>query len=167
MINRYVKLLEFIQDDDDLAEYLPSPAANRTLRKLLGDLKKIESSCGHNSLRTSVLVLQLCTTLTLRLGALRYSAWTPPATEAGSTLSRTPPLIDLVDFNEVHWNQLPKQLGTWFGIFIVEFSYDLDIAAIELDMGISLVFNPELKAVNWSNVVSDRLGGYTGSYILL
>ncbi|KAG2880069.1 hypothetical protein PC115_g22606 [Phytophthora cactorum] len=136
MINRYVKLLEFIQDDDDLAEYLPSPAANRTLRKLLGDLKKIESSCGHNSLRTSVLVLQLCTTLTLRLGALRYSA-------------------------------LPKQLGTWFGIFIVEFSYDLDIAAIELDMGISLVFNPELKAVNWSNVVSDRLGGYTGSYILL
>ncbi|KAG2765415.1 hypothetical protein Pcac1_g23130 [Phytophthora cactorum] len=93
--------------------------------------------------------------------------WTPPATEAGSTLSRTPPLIDLVDFNEVHWNQLPKQLGTWFGIFIVEFSYDLDIAAIELDMGISLVFNPELKAVNWSNVVSDRLGGYTGSYILL
>ncbi|KAG6948330.1 hypothetical protein JG687_00015546, partial [Phytophthora cactorum] len=79
----------------------------------------------------------------------------------------TPPLIDLVDFNEVHWNQLPKQLGTWFGIFIVEFSYDLDIAAIELDMGISLVFNPELKAVNWSNVVSDRLGGYTGSYILL
>ncbi|KAG2765417.1 hypothetical protein Pcac1_g23132 [Phytophthora cactorum] len=43
MINRYVKLLEFIQDDDDLAEYLPSPAANRTLRKLLGDLKKIES----------------------------------------------------------------------------------------------------------------------------
>ncbi|KAG2794766.1 hypothetical protein PC111_g22450 [Phytophthora cactorum] len=106
--------------------------------------------CGHNSLRTSVLVLQLCTTLTLRLGALR-----------------TPPLIDLVDFNEVHWNQLPKQLGTWFGIFIVEFSYDLDIAAIELDMGISLVFNPELKAVNWSNVVSDRLGGYTGSYILL
>ncbi|KAG3126192.1 hypothetical protein PC116_g23759 [Phytophthora cactorum] len=81
--------------------------------------------------------------------------------------SSTPPLIDLVDFNEVHWNQLPKQLGTWFGIFIVEFSYDLDIAAIELDMGISLVFNPELKAVNWSNVVSDRLGGYTGSYILL
>ncbi|KAG3080280.1 hypothetical protein PI125_g20492 [Phytophthora idaei] len=126
MINRYVKLLEFIQDDDDLAEYLPSPAANRTLRKLLEDLKKIESSCGHNSLRTSVLVLQLC-----------LRGW------------------------------LPKQLGTWFGIFIVEFSYGLDIAAIELDMGISLVFNHEINAVNWSNVVSDRLGGYTGFYILL
>ncbi|KAF1775219.1 Ribonuclease H-like domain [Phytophthora cactorum] len=42
-VNRYVKLLEFIQDDDDLAEYLPSPAANHTLRKLLKDLKKIES----------------------------------------------------------------------------------------------------------------------------
>ncbi|KAG6951518.1 hypothetical protein JG688_00013694 [Phytophthora aleatoria] len=82
-------------------------------------------------------------------------------------LSQTSPLIDLVDFNEVHWSQLPKQLGTWFGVFIVEFLYGLDIAAIELDMGISLVFNHELKAVNWSNVVSDRLGGYTGSYILL
>ncbi|KAF1785020.1 SLC26A/SulP transporter [Phytophthora cactorum] len=93
--------------------------------------------------------------------------WTPPATEAGWTLPRTSPLIDLVDFNEVHWSQLPKQLGTWFGIFIVEFLYGLDIAAIELDMGISLVFNHELKAVNWSNFVSDRLGGYTGSYILL
>ncbi|KAG2804241.1 hypothetical protein PC129_g17479 [Phytophthora cactorum] len=43
MVNRYVKLLEFIQDDDDLAEYLPSPAPNRTLCKLLEDLKKIES----------------------------------------------------------------------------------------------------------------------------
>ncbi|KAG2914643.1 hypothetical protein PC110_g12230 [Phytophthora cactorum] len=43
MVNRYVKLLEFIQDDDNLAEYLPSPAANHTLRKLLEDLKKIES----------------------------------------------------------------------------------------------------------------------------
>ncbi|KAF1787286.1 Ribonuclease H-like domain [Phytophthora cactorum] len=43
MVNRYVKLLEYIQDDDDLAEYLPSPAANRTLCKLLEDLKKIES----------------------------------------------------------------------------------------------------------------------------
>ncbi|KAG2817244.1 hypothetical protein PC119_g18072 [Phytophthora cactorum] len=38
-----MKLLEFIQDGDDLAEYLPSPAANRTLRKLLEDLKKIGS----------------------------------------------------------------------------------------------------------------------------
>ncbi|EGZ27930.1 hypothetical protein PHYSODRAFT_474251 [Phytophthora sojae] len=43
MVNRYMKLLEFIQDDDDLAEYLPPPSANRTLRKLLEDLKKIES----------------------------------------------------------------------------------------------------------------------------
>ncbi|KAF1778262.1 hypothetical protein GQ600_24534 [Phytophthora cactorum] len=43
IVNRYMKLLEFIQDGDDLAEYLPSPAANRTLRKLLEDLKKIES----------------------------------------------------------------------------------------------------------------------------
>ncbi|KAF1790585.1 hypothetical protein GQ600_9807 [Phytophthora cactorum] len=62
-----------------------------------------------------------------------------------------PPLIDLVDFNEVHWTS-SQATWNWFGIFIVEFS---------------LVFNHELKAVNWSNFVSDRLGGYTGSYILL
>ncbi|KAF1786282.1 Ribonuclease H-like domain [Phytophthora cactorum] len=43
IVNRYMKLLEFIQGGDDLAEYLPSPAANRTLRKLLEDLKKIGS----------------------------------------------------------------------------------------------------------------------------
>ncbi|OWZ16096.1 hypothetical protein PHMEG_00010161 [Phytophthora megakarya] len=35
MVNRYVNLLEVINDDDGLADYLPSSAANRWLRKLL------------------------------------------------------------------------------------------------------------------------------------
>ncbi|KUF84172.1 hypothetical protein AM588_10005947 [Phytophthora nicotianae] len=75
-------------------------------------------------------------------------------------------LLDLFDFNEVHWEQLPKQFGTWIGmVFIVAFSSCLDIAAIELDMGIKLDFNHELTTVGWSNVVSGLLGGYTGSYI--
>ncbi|KAG3234766.1 hypothetical protein PI124_g20184 [Phytophthora idaei] len=45
-LNQSVKLrfkTKLRPDDDDLAEYLPSPAGNRTLRKLLEDLKKIES----------------------------------------------------------------------------------------------------------------------------
>ncbi|OWZ14351.1 hypothetical protein PHMEG_00012181 [Phytophthora megakarya] len=37
MVNRYVNLLKFINDDDDLADYLPSSAANRWLRKLLDE----------------------------------------------------------------------------------------------------------------------------------
>ncbi|POM58708.1 LOW QUALITY PROTEIN: Hypothetical protein PHPALM_36610 [Phytophthora palmivora] len=41
--HRYMKLLEFAKNNDDLAEYPPSSVANRTLRKLLEDLKKIES----------------------------------------------------------------------------------------------------------------------------
>ncbi|KAF1790340.1 Cyclic nucleotide-binding-like [Phytophthora cactorum] len=97
------------------------------------------------------------------------SPWTTHATAAGSTRPRTPPvseLLELFDFNEVHWDQLSKQFGTWIGmVFIVAFSSCLDIAAIELDMGSKLDFNHELKTVGWSNVVSGLLGGYTGSYI--
>ena len=75
-------------------------------------------------------------------------------------------LISLFDFSLVHWDQLPKQVGTWINMtFIVAFSSCLDVAAIELNMGTKLDFNHELKTVGWSNVVSGLLGGYTGSYI--
>ncbi|KAG6585092.1 Tubby-related protein 3 [Phytophthora cinnamomi] len=44
MVNRYFKLLEFIDSrDDDIADLMPSPACNRRLRGLLKDLKKVES----------------------------------------------------------------------------------------------------------------------------
>lgn len=44
MVNRYFKLLEFIDcRDDDIADLVPSPACNRRLRGLLKDLKKVES----------------------------------------------------------------------------------------------------------------------------
>ncbi|OWZ19718.1 Sulfate Permease [Phytophthora megakarya] len=92
----------------------------------------------------------------------RDGGWIDPAKDP-ATISE---LLDLFNFNEVHWEQLPKQLGTWIGmVFIVAFSSCLDIAAIELDMGSKLDFNHELKTVGWSNVVSGLLGGYTGSYI--
>ncbi|KAG6963370.1 hypothetical protein JG688_00008181 [Phytophthora aleatoria] len=92
----------------------------------------------------------------------RDGGWIDPAKDP-ATVSE---LLELFDFNEVHWDQLSKQFGTWIGmIFIVAFSSCLDIAAIELDMGSKLDFNHELKTVGWSNVVSGLLGGYTGSYI--
>ncbi|ETI32658.1 hypothetical protein F443_20582 [Phytophthora nicotianae P1569] len=43
MIHRNFRLLEFIKDDDELADNLPGPAANRRLRKLLEDLSKVDS----------------------------------------------------------------------------------------------------------------------------
>ncbi|KAG7401740.1 hypothetical protein PHYBOEH_011029 [Phytophthora boehmeriae] len=92
----------------------------------------------------------------------RDGGWIDPAKDP-ATISE---LLDLFDFSLVHWDQVPKQFGTWIGmVFIVAFSSCLDIAAIELDMGTKLDFNHELKTVGWSNVVSGLLGGYTGSYI--
>ncbi|KAE8960276.1 hypothetical protein PR002_g30270, partial [Phytophthora rubi] len=92
----------------------------------------------------------------------RDGGWIDPAKDP-ATVSE---LLNLFDFSQVHWGQLPKQFATWIGmVFIVAFSSCLDIAAIELDMGKKLDFNHELKTVGWSNVVSGLLGGYTGSYI--
>ncbi|GMG17751.1 unnamed protein product [Phytophthora fragariaefolia] len=92
----------------------------------------------------------------------RDGGWIDPAKDPATIFD----LIDLFDFSQVHWDQLPKQFGTWIGmVFIVAFGSCLDIAAIELDMGSKLDFNHELKTVGWSNVVSGILGGYSGSYI--
>ncbi|KAL4099362.1 hypothetical protein PRIC1_007168 [Phytophthora ramorum] len=92
----------------------------------------------------------------------RDGGWIDPAKDP-ATVSE---LLNLFDFSQVHWGQLPRQFGTWVGmVFIVAFSSCLDIAAIELDMGSKLDFNHELKTVGWSNIVSGLLGGYTGSYI--
>ncbi|ETN12780.1 hypothetical protein PPTG_08830 [Phytophthora nicotianae INRA-310] len=43
MIHRFFRLLEFIIDDDELADNLPGPATNRRLRKLLEDLSVVKS----------------------------------------------------------------------------------------------------------------------------
>ncbi|ETP31881.1 hypothetical protein F442_19301 [Phytophthora nicotianae P10297] len=92
----------------------------------------------------------------------RDGGWIDPATEPATVTD----LINLFDFSQMHWNELPKQFGTWVGmVFIVAFGSCLDIAAIELDMDRKLDFNQELNTVGWSNVVSGLLGGCTGSYI--
>ncbi len=48
---------------------------------------------------------------------------------------------------------------------VVAFSSSLDVAAIEMELGIPLDYNQELFTVGMSNLVSGCLGGYTGSYI--
>jgi hypothetical protein len=44
MLKRYFQLLEFLDDDDDdIAELMPSRAANKQLRALFQELRDIES----------------------------------------------------------------------------------------------------------------------------
>ncbi|OWZ06269.1 hypothetical protein PHMEG_00021502 [Phytophthora megakarya] len=44
MVQRYVKLLEFLDaDDDDIMGVMPTPAATKRLRVLFKELKDIES----------------------------------------------------------------------------------------------------------------------------
>ncbi|CAE7619534.1 unnamed protein product [Symbiodinium microadriaticum] len=49
--------------------------------------------------------------------------------------------------------------------FVVAFSSSLDIAAIEMELGLPMDYDRELKTVGISNLLSGLLGGYTGSYI--
>lgn len=48
---------------------------------------------------------------------------------------------------------------------VVAFSSSLDVAAIEMEVGLPLDYNTELYTVGMSNVLSGLTGGYTGSYI--
>jgi sulfate permease, SulP family len=49
--------------------------------------------------------------------------------------------------------------------FVVAFSSSLDVAAIEMELGLPLDYNRELNTVGISNLISGLCGGYTGSYI--
>lgn len=49
--------------------------------------------------------------------------------------------------------------------FVVAFSSSLDVAAIEMELGLPLDYNRELNTVGISNLVSGLMGGFTGSYI--
>ncbi|KAL4154772.1 hypothetical protein PRNP1_006888 [Phytophthora ramorum] len=92
----------------------------------------------------------------------RDGGWVDPAMDPATVTD----LVNLFDFSQVHWSQLPKQFGTGIGLVIlVALSAILDVAAIEIDMGSKVDINYELKTIGWSNVVSGLLGGYTGSYI--
>ncbi|KAJ1427778.1 hypothetical protein B484DRAFT_74140, partial [Ochromonadaceae sp. CCMP2298] len=72
----------------------------------------------------------------------------------------------LYDISRVEWVQLPRQFLRLVGMFlVVAFSSSLDVAAIEMELGLPLDYNKELNTVGMANVLSGGLGGYTGSYI--
>lgn len=67
-------------------------------------------------------------------------------------------------FDRIQWYAIPKQLPTWFTMFVVvAFSSSLDVAAIQMELGRPLDFNAELQTVGVANVLSGLTGGYTGS----
>ena len=72
----------------------------------------------------------------------------------------------LYDTSMVEWRQLPRQFVRLVAMFlVVAFSSSLDVAAIEMELGLPLDYNRELHTVGVSNVFSGLFGGYTGSYI--
>lgn len=72
----------------------------------------------------------------------------------------------LYDISLVDWSALPRQFVRWFAmLLVVAFSSSLDVAAIEMELGIPLDYNKELETVGISNLSSGLMGGYTGSYI--
>lgn len=72
----------------------------------------------------------------------------------------------MYDITKVEWHLFPKQIITLLGMFlVVAFSSSLDVAAIEMELGLPLDYNRELFTVGMSNLVSGLFGGYTGSYI--
>ena len=72
----------------------------------------------------------------------------------------------LYDVTKVEWSLLSTQWLRLICMFlVVAFSSSLDVAAIEMEVGLPLNYNTELFTVGLSNVVSGLAGGYTGSYI--
>lgn len=70
------------------------------------------------------------------------------------------------DITAVEWSVFPSQVFRWVGMFlVVAFSSSLDIAAIEMELGLPMDYDRELMTVGFSNLCSGLLGGYTGSYI--
>jgi len=50
-------------------------------------------------------------------------------------------------------------------LLVVAFSSSLDVAAIEMELGLPLDYDRELQTVGLSNLLSGCCGGFTGSYI--
>ena len=72
----------------------------------------------------------------------------------------------LFDVTKVAWGELPQQTLRLVGMFlVVAFSSSLDVAAIEMELGLPLDYNKELAVVGAANLLSGATGGYTGSYI--
>ncbi|ETM98291.1 hypothetical protein PPTG_19673, partial [Phytophthora nicotianae INRA-310] len=107
------------------------------------------------ALSTAIMVMPVFFFLVLAIGSIsldeaRQDGWVDPVEKTASISE----LVNLFDFDLVHWDQIPNQIVTWIGmVFIVAISSSLDVVAIEIDMGTKLDINHELKTVGWSNVV--------------
>ena len=98
----------------------------------------------------------------ISMQAARDNGWIAPLKQATSVVDS----LRLLDPRKVEWELLPLQFFRWLGMFmVVAFSSCLDVAAIEMELGLPLDYNRELQTVGVSNLCSGLLGGYTGSYI--
>eukprot|EP01039_Chlorochromonas_danica_P001409 gene1409-1532_t len=96
------------------------------------------------------------------LDEMREAGWISPLTPSESALDAW----KLYDISQVDWHYLPSQLPSLLALYlVVAFSSSLDIAAIEMELGLPLDYNTELFTVGVANLASGCLGGYTGSYI--
>ena len=92
----------------------------------------------------------------------RRSGWIAPLTPAAPFYE----VYTLFDFSKVDFSQLPRQGLRILGMFlVVSFSSSLDVAAIEMELGLPLDYDREMETVGLSNLISGLCGGYTGSYI--
>ena len=92
----------------------------------------------------------------------RNAGWIAPLTPAAPFYE----IYSLFDFSKVDLSQLPRQSLRVLGMFlVVSFSSSLDVAAIEMELGLPLDYDREMETVGRSNLISGILGGYTGSYI--
>lgn len=92
----------------------------------------------------------------------RDGGWIAPLTPAAPFYE----IYSLFDLSKVDFGQLPRQGLRVLGMFlVVSFSSSLDVAAIEMELGLPLDYDREMETVGVSNLVSGLFGGYTGSYI--
>ncbi|OWZ13038.1 Sulfate Permease, partial [Phytophthora megakarya] len=161
VINDFSSMLDMFHDTHNILLCVPGFLGGATLLIVSQNFKN------PFALSTAIMVMPVLFFLVLAIGSIsldeaRQDGWVDPVVKTASISE----LVNLFDFNLVHWNQIPSQIITWLGmVFIVAISSSLDVVAIEIDMGSKLDINHELKTVGWSNVVSGILGGYTGSYI--
>ena len=64
----------------------------------------------------------------------------------------------------VDWGQVLPQFPRFVGmLLVVAFSSSLDVAAIEMELGLPLDYDRELQTVGMSNLMSGCCGGFTGT----
>ncbi|KAL4117578.1 hypothetical protein PRIC2_011566 [Phytophthora ramorum] len=159
-INDFSSMVSMFDDAHNIVLCLPG---------LLGGAALLAISKNFKSpfvLSAAIVVMPVLFFLVLAIGSTsldeaRKDGWVDPVAKSATFTE----VVNLYDSSLVHWDQIPKQVGTWLGmVLVVAFTSSLDVAAIEIDTGSKLNINRELKTVGWSNIVSGLFGGYTGSY---